>query len=83
MRRSIVSSSDAVGGKGVDIETAATLLREKLRLSSAVSVSVDEVNGHEAIIVSVEQAKDLYGAFVPKYFEGHPVFVDIRPIAGH
>lgn len=70
--------------KGVDIETAATLLREQLRLpESTVSVSVAEVNGDEAIIVSVEQAKNLHGVRVPKSFEGYPVFIEIRSIAVH
>lgn len=70
--------------KGVDIETAVILLRQQLRLPErTVSVSVAEANGDEAIVVSVEQAKNLWGVRVPKSFEGYPVFVEIRSIGVH
>jgi hypothetical protein len=47
-------------------------------------VSLAEINGHEAIIVRVEQrqAHHLHGLPLPKSFEGYPVIVEIRPIAG-
>jgi hypothetical protein len=67
----------------VDIGTAAALLREQLRLPRwAASVSVAEVNGHEAIVICVEQrqAQTLHGMPMPQSFEGYPVFVEIRPI---
>jgi hypothetical protein len=68
----------------VDIEAAATLLREELRLPEwAASVSPAEVDGREAIVVCVEpqQARHVHGVSFPRFFEGYPVIVEIRPKA--
>jgi hypothetical protein len=67
----------------VDIETASTLLRDKLRLPTwAASVSPAEVDGRDAIVVRLEQrqAHRLHGLPFPQSFEGYPVVVEIRPI---
>ena len=66
----------------LDIKTAATLLKEQLRLPDWVaSVSDAEVNDQETIVVCVEQrqAPNLHGMPLPQSFEGYPVFVEIRP----
>jgi hypothetical protein len=47
-------------------------------------VSLAEVDGHEAVIVGVEQrqARHLHGLPLPRSFEGYPVVVEIRALAG-